>query len=84
MGDAYKNTVAAGATVNLTGLTEHGIVRVAANRGAIVEVELADDVWTGVLVSNGGFVADVGYLGTKLNITNPGTAAMNLRVSQLT
>ena len=86
MADKLKTSLAANATSNLTGLTEHGTVRIKTNGTIKVEEELDDTgsgVWQQVAVIGPGPGMDVSYVGTKLNITNIGTAAANVRVGQV-
>ena len=86
MADKLKTSLAAAATSNLTSLTEHGTVRIVTNGLLKVSAELddsGDGVWEQVAIIGPGPGMDVSYVGTKLNLTNIGTAAANVRVGQL-
>lgn len=85
MADLAKQTLAANAELALAGLTEHGSVKigVTGNSKIRVEHELHDTGPVRGPVYEGfgpAIVAD--YVGTKLWITNIGSATLNLRVGQ--
>ncbi len=86
MADLFKNSINAAASENLTGLTEGGAARVAAN-GKIQILQELDDAGGGTwqVVFEGVPIpaVDVGYVGTKLRITNIDSVAVKARVNQL-
>ena len=85
MADLAIQTLAAAAELALTGLTEHGVVKIGISGGAkiLVEQELDDSPATrGPVYDGGGPSVVVDYVGTKLWITNKGTATLSIRVGQ--
>ncbi len=85
MADLAKQTLAAAAELALTGLTEHGTVKVAVtgNSPILIEQELHDTgPVRGPVYEGSGPAIVLDYVGTKLWITNKGAATTNLRVGQ--
>jgi hypothetical protein len=81
MADLYKNTLAAAGTTTLTGLTEHGRVKILHEGRLTVEAELDTDDWT-LLYDGTGPVVVVDYVSTKLRLTNPSATATKVRAGQ--
>lgn len=87
MADLLKTSIAAGASASdITGMTEGGQARVASN-GKIDILQELDDAGGGTwqVVFSGVAIPAivVGYVGTKLRITNIDSAAVKVRVNQL-
>lgn len=86
MADTFQNTLAVNTAQTLTGLTEGGRCRVAADQKLQVEQELSPSgggTWQVIYEGLPIPAADIGYVGTKLRITNIGSATANVRVNQL-
>ncbi len=87
MADLSKTTLAPGVAnrIALTGLTEHGVVKIGTNGKSriVVEHELHDTGPVLGTVYDGlgpAIVAD--YVGTKIWVTNLGAETINIRIGQ--
>jgi hypothetical protein len=86
MADLLKTTIAAAGEEALTGLTEHGQVKIgiSSNAEILVEQELDDDPATrGPVYQGKAPCVVVDYVGTKLWITNKGAEELAIRVGQV-
>ena len=83
MADLAQKSLLAAATESLTGLTEHGTIRVLSSGPFRVDCENASGVFQPVHEARAGGLIDVGIVGTKANIVNIGDGPITIRVGQL-